>query len=458
MEFSFQVAGIVGNQRISKWTRNSFGNLAGIRKKGLSTIIDMMGEASANAQNLRAPITSFDKLVGSDHILYLLVDTSRNNVLALIKIGFKKLFIRDRAGNYAEIEPLCVLDFYVHESCQRRGCGLELFTKMLEDQGISAVKLGYDRPSPKLLSFLSKHFSLRDFDPQANNYVVFRQYFDGTTQGFQPCPIGGSGRTDERQTGHSECTVRGPGGRATASTWSPYENAELLPPAPTHGRRSSGTVQQTGSSGMASVLHSMPGSDDQATGDPKFGRRSSRGSIDAISGPQKLDLLVENTNTAGQPVASSRKPGIRSLPDDGYFPDTRGHKEAQQPAAVRTGYGAAYQTSMGSIMGAYEGENMPPVVSSTRRHVSGRASGSVGMAAVMHGGPEDAAASASVGAAVECDGVMKASRKRAADPYGRNQLSGLSGLWGSNDSGESGSVPSQSRRHYAAAPPTFSFA
>lgn len=26
-----------------------------------------------------------------------------------------------------EIEPTCVLDFYVHESCQRRGIGKELF-------------------------------------------------------------------------------------------------------------------------------------------------------------------------------------------------------------------------------------------------------------------------------------------------------------------------------------------
>lgn len=31
-----------------------------------------------------------------------------------------------------EVEPLCVLDFYVHESRQRTGCGKNLFEAMLE--------------------------------------------------------------------------------------------------------------------------------------------------------------------------------------------------------------------------------------------------------------------------------------------------------------------------------------
>lgn len=31
------------------------------------------------------------------------------------------------AGELREIQPICVLDFYVHESCQRQGIGKELF-------------------------------------------------------------------------------------------------------------------------------------------------------------------------------------------------------------------------------------------------------------------------------------------------------------------------------------------
>jgi hypothetical protein len=34
------------------------------------------------------------------------------------------------------------------------------------------------RPSPKFLSFLSKHYALSSYVPQTNNFVVFRKYFD----------------------------------------------------------------------------------------------------------------------------------------------------------------------------------------------------------------------------------------------------------------------------------------
>ena len=33
-----------------------------------------------------------------------------------------------------EVNPLCVLDFYVHESRQRTGCGKRLFEHMLKVQ------------------------------------------------------------------------------------------------------------------------------------------------------------------------------------------------------------------------------------------------------------------------------------------------------------------------------------
>ena len=52
---------------------------------------------------------------------------------------------------------------------------------MLETEGTSASKLGYDRPSPKLLGFLKKHYGLADYIPQNNNFVVYSQYFTSTT-------------------------------------------------------------------------------------------------------------------------------------------------------------------------------------------------------------------------------------------------------------------------------------
>ena len=72
----------------------------------------------------------------------------------MIKVGVKKLFIRDEAGTIKEIEPLWVLDFYVHESCQRIGYGKILFEAMWKREKIQPDKLAYDRPSIKFINFL----------------------------------------------------------------------------------------------------------------------------------------------------------------------------------------------------------------------------------------------------------------------------------------------------------------
>jgi alpha-tubulin N-acetyltransferase 1 len=51
-----------------------------------------------------------------DNRLYLKLDTSANKVIGLIKVGKRKLFVHRETGKISEISPLCVLDFYVHES------------------------------------------------------------------------------------------------------------------------------------------------------------------------------------------------------------------------------------------------------------------------------------------------------------------------------------------------------
>jgi len=101
-----------------------------------------------------------------------------NKCIGILKVGFKHLFVRNRSGAICEINPLSVLDFYVHESVQRGGQGKELFETMLKTEGVDPRKLAYDRPSPKLKGFLAKHYSLRSFVSQNNNYVVFDDYFN----------------------------------------------------------------------------------------------------------------------------------------------------------------------------------------------------------------------------------------------------------------------------------------
>lgn len=90
----------------------------------MRNIIDGMGRLSAQAQHLRTPITDYGRLKAGSHTLYLCttgVQGKPELVLAkgMLKVGRKNLFIRKDNGQLVEMSPLCVLDFYVHESCQR---------------------------------------------------------------------------------------------------------------------------------------------------------------------------------------------------------------------------------------------------------------------------------------------------------------------------------------------------
>ena len=139
-------------------------------------ILNSMGEASSRAQQLNTTITSAHKFFISNHRIF--IKAEQNKVLGFIKVGNKKLFLRDRNFNYHEVNTLCVLDFYVHESTQRRGIGKQLFDYMLKFEKKIPTELAYDRPSDKLLSFLNKYFGLNNYIPQNNNYVVFDEFFD----------------------------------------------------------------------------------------------------------------------------------------------------------------------------------------------------------------------------------------------------------------------------------------
>lgn len=52
-------------------------------------------------------------------------------MVGMLKIGRKKLFLLNQDQRTKECAPLCVLDFYIHESRQRRGYGRRLFDYML---------------------------------------------------------------------------------------------------------------------------------------------------------------------------------------------------------------------------------------------------------------------------------------------------------------------------------------
>ncbi|KAL5484497.1 hypothetical protein EMCRGX_G021010 [Ephydatia muelleri] len=169
---TFGSSSLVRRQSSNKWDNG---------EKNVATVIDALGAASAKAQGLNSVITTAQKFISSNQVLYIMKDGDCNNgkgaAVGMIKVGLKVLFLADRTGVLHEVEPLCVLDFYVHESRQRTGCGKKLFEAMLEAEQKKAFEIAIDRPSPKFISFLKKHYNLQSHVKQANNFVVFDQFF-----------------------------------------------------------------------------------------------------------------------------------------------------------------------------------------------------------------------------------------------------------------------------------------
>lgn len=201
MEFDFNVNKLLPDSicKVNSSLSISGANVAAAdeatsRRNQLLEIIEKMGEASAKAQDLQQAVTTAKKFISSDHTLYLVKDSAGNNkqgcVVGLLKTGRKKLFVLDTSGQQNEVVPLCVLDFYVHESRQRQGYGKQLFEYMLMDENVDPCYLAVDRPSPKFLSFLKKHYNLSRPIPQVNHFTVYEGFFqDSPNTPEGNCPM-----------------------------------------------------------------------------------------------------------------------------------------------------------------------------------------------------------------------------------------------------------------------------
>ena len=55
---------------------------------------------------------------------------------------------------------------------------------MLQAEGLTPEKLGYDRPSEKLIGFLGKNYGLKKYIPQNNNFVVVDAYWGKTGSAY----------------------------------------------------------------------------------------------------------------------------------------------------------------------------------------------------------------------------------------------------------------------------------
>ncbi|GBF96780.1 alpha-tubulin n-acetyltransferase [Raphidocelis subcapitata] len=201
---------------ICAWAAEDIRRLSTLEYHQLRLAVEQFGLRSAKAQDLPVPITEIGRLAAAGQTLLLcLPHAGSGTLLGGLKIGRKRLFIRRANGAMVEMEPLCVLDFYVHESCQRLGIGRALLEHVLASEGLPPERLAYDRPSPKLTAFLARHYGLSSYVPQSNNFVVFDRYFD-----HEP-PAGDARQSRHRSGGHQphhhhRRSGDGVGGGATA--------------------------------------------------------------------------------------------------------------------------------------------------------------------------------------------------------------------------------------------------
>ena len=137
----------------------------------LSNLVNELGRASATAQGLKRSVTGAHLLRDSD-TLYLLQEGSEG--IGLLKLGRRRLFVAVKGTQLVETNALCVLDFFT--ATNRAGHGISLFNHMLKCEGVHPWNLAFDRPSAKMVSFLARHFSLRDGQLQANKFFLFPQF------------------------------------------------------------------------------------------------------------------------------------------------------------------------------------------------------------------------------------------------------------------------------------------
>ena len=148
--------------------------------------LDILGIKSGQAQLLNGPITSVEKLAGSNHTITVCKSTDGDTgyCVGYLKYGVKDLYFYHKNGKVTQSSPVCLLDFYVDDSMQRNGLGIDLFRHMLDalsiDPPVSSLTtpitpkdIAYDRPSPKLIAFMRKHYNMMNPDLQPNRFAIY---------------------------------------------------------------------------------------------------------------------------------------------------------------------------------------------------------------------------------------------------------------------------------------------
>jgi len=135
--------------------------------------LERLAELSAKAQNLKFPITNWEKFSTSSDRIYVM--TVGGRLEGYLRIGTRDLWLNDPLNNVYKQFPsvISVLDFYVEH--QRCGNGSRLFDFAIELENVFPHMIAYDRPSDKMKSFLARRDLI--LIEQSNKFFVSLKIF-----------------------------------------------------------------------------------------------------------------------------------------------------------------------------------------------------------------------------------------------------------------------------------------
>ena len=245
------------------------------------------------------------------------------------KLDINKLFIRDEIGNIKEIEPMSVLDFYVHESYQRTGYGKFLFETMLDKERLEPNKIAYDRPSKKLLKFLKKHYGLANYVSQANNFVVFSSYFthDKTYKTFVKDPVKPRGKAEKPGVTAANTGLNYPG--PSQEMYQPVDNGTNAIKLPPYQEAVKLRTQAEGGN-FESAYPPQPTNTEFEEGKNYY---------EAQAADNKPEDLAGKTTGGSKKVQFSDEPKYYDIPDrHGYDPSTEQLQQDNNNYLANEGY------------------------------------------------------------------------------------------------------------------------
>lgn len=152
-------------------------------RNNLPRWLDKLGQESAAAQQLKTPITSYEKFTENQvgDRVYLLIGMRKEDegeisldAMGLLRVGPRDLYMQDACCLRKVKNCRCVLDFYVKN--QRHGFGRYLFSNALASLNVDPGYCAYDRPTQAMIGFLKKHHHLGPPKWQHNHFVIFDKF------------------------------------------------------------------------------------------------------------------------------------------------------------------------------------------------------------------------------------------------------------------------------------------